>query len=91
MPDLPILYLIIPLTAGILSGYLLREKKRFKLDKATVGIILVLIFSLGFAIGSNNELLGSLPAVGLSAFAMAVLAIVFSVVSVVFVRRRLRI
>jgi hypothetical protein len=53
-------------------------------------VILVLIFSLGFTIGSNNDLLASLPTVGLSAFVMAVLAIGFSVLFVVLIRRKVK-
>ena len=79
--------LVVPLVAGMLLGYFLREKKKANLGKVTLGIILVLIFSLGFSIGSNSELLNSLPDVGLSAVVIASLAIVFSVVLVKAVRR----
>lgn len=68
-----------------------KGKKRADLNKASFGIILVLIFSLGFTIGSNNELLNSFPKVGLSALGMAVFSIVFSVLFVVLARRRLKI
>jgi hypothetical protein len=81
--------LVLPLIAGILSGYLLRERKKVNLAKITLGIILVLIFSLGFSIGSNNELLRSIPRVGLVALGMSVLTIAFSVLFVVLIRRRL--
>ncbi len=79
--------LVVPLVAGMLLGYFLREKKKANLGKVTLGIILVLIFSLGFSIGSNSELLNSLPEVGLSAVVIASLAIVFSVVLVKVGRR----
>jgi predicted ABC-type exoprotein transport system permease subunit len=79
--------LVVPLMAGMLLGYFLREKRKVNLGKVTLGIILVLIFSLGFSISSNNELLNSLPEVGLSAVVIASLAIVFSVVLVKAVRR----
>jgi predicted ABC-type exoprotein transport system permease subunit len=79
--------LVVPLIAGMLLGYFLREKKKVNLGKVTVGIILVLIFSLGFGIGSNSELLNSLPEVGMSAVVIASLAIVFSVILVKAVRR----
>ena len=46
-----------------------------------------MIFSLGFGIGSNSELLNSLPDVGLSAVVIASLAIVFSVILVKAVKR----
>jgi predicted ABC-type exoprotein transport system permease subunit len=79
--------LIVPLVAGMLFGYFLREKRKINLGKLTFGIILVLIFSLGFGIGSNSELLNSLPEVGLSAVVIASLAIVFSVILVKAVKR----
>jgi predicted ABC-type exoprotein transport system permease subunit len=79
--------LVVPLVAGIVLGYFLRNKRKTNLGKATFGIILVLIFSLGFGIGSNSELLNSLPDVGLSAVVIASLAIVFSVVLVKAVKR----
>lgn len=79
--------LVVPLVAGILLGYFLREKRKVNLDKVTLGIILVLIFSLGFGIGSNSELLNSLPEVGLSAMVIASIAIVFSVILVKVARR----
>jgi predicted ABC-type exoprotein transport system permease subunit len=79
--------LVVPLVAGILLGYFLREKRKVNLGKVTLGIILVLIFSLGFGIGSNSELLNSLPEVGLSAVVIASVAIVFSVIFVKVARR----
>jgi len=79
--------LIVPLVAGMLFGYFLREKRKVNLGKLTFGIILVLIFSLGFGIGSNSELLNSLPEVGSSAVVIASLAIVFSVILVKAVKR----
>jgi predicted ABC-type exoprotein transport system permease subunit len=80
--------LVVPLAAGMFLGYFLREKKKVNLGKVTLGIILVLIFSLGFGIGSNSELLNSLPDVGLSAAVIASLAIVFSVIFVKAVKRK---
>ena len=90
MNSLTVPYLIIPLVAGILLGYVVRERKHVDLNKVTFGIILTLIFSLGFTIGSNNDLLTSIPRVGASALTMAVLAIAFSVFLVVIARRRLK-
>jgi hypothetical protein len=85
------LFLIVPLVAGIVVGFALRGRKRVDFGRVTFGVILVLIFSLGFTIGSNSDLLGSLPTVGVSAFVLAVLAIGFSVFFVVLVRRKVRI
>jgi len=88
--SLTTLYLIIPLAAGILLGYVVKERKHPDLNKVTFSIILTLIFLLGFTIGSNNDLLTSIPRVGASALTMAVLAIAFSVFFVVTVGRRLK-
>lgn len=84
------LVLVVPLVVGVVAGFLLRDKRHFDLSKVTFGVILVLIFSLGFTIGSNNELLASFPSVGVSALALALLAIGFSVFFVVLVRRRFK-
>ena len=74
-----LVYLVVPLVAGILLGYLFKDKKLPKLDKLSLAVIVVLIFSLGFGIGSNNELLASLPLVGFQALVIATLAILFSI------------
>ena len=79
--------LMLPLAAGMFVGYFFREKRKVNLGKVTLGIILVLIFSLGFGIGSNSELLNSLPDVGLSAAVIASLAIALSVIFVKALRR----
>ncbi len=88
--NLSVFYLTIPLVAGIATGFLLRGKKRIDTSKLNIVIILVLIFSLGFSIGVNRELLNSLPQVGVSALTMALLAIAFSVFFTVLVERKLR-
>ena len=90
MLNLSALTLIIPLIAGILLGYFSREKTRLNLDKVTLMAIVVLIFSLGFSIGSNTELLNSMPKIGLTALVMSVLAIIFSVLFVKLARRKVR-
>ena len=80
MPDqLTALYLMIPLAIGILTGYLVRNKRQVKLDKASVVIVVVLIFCIGFGIGSSNELLAAMPTVGLQALVICLLAIAFSI------------
>lgn len=90
MINLSVLYLTIPLVAGIIAGFLLRGRKQVDVSRVSVAIILTLIFSLGFSIGANSELLNSLPRVGVSALVMASLAIVFSVFLTVLVGRKLR-
>lgn len=74
------LNIIVPLIAGITIGYLLRNKKRIDLGKVSFGAIIVLIFSMGFSIGSNSELLQSIPKIGLNALVMVGLAMFFSVI-----------
>ncbi len=76
---LTLLELIIPLVVGVAGGYLFRNRKLPKLDKLSLGVIVVLIFSLGFGIGSNNDLLAALPRVGLQALVISSLAILFSI------------
>jgi Na+/proline symporter len=71
-----------PLIAGILLGFFLRGKKRIDLGRIIFGTILVLIFSLGFSIGSSNELLSAMPKVGLNAVVILALTLLFSVVFV---------
>ncbi len=90
MINLSALYLTIPLVAGIVAGFLLRGKRRMDTNKVNIVVILVLIFSLGFSIGVNQELLNSLPQVGLSALTMAFLAITFSVFLTVLIGRKLK-
>jgi uncharacterized membrane protein YbjE (DUF340 family) len=76
---LTLVYLVVPLIVGVALGYLLQEKKFPKLDKISLAVIVILIFSLGFGIGSNNELLASLPQVGVQGLLIAALAIIFSI------------
>jgi len=78
-----LLYIVGSLIAGIVLGYLLqRGKRRVDLSRVTFGVIMLLIFSLGFSIGSNDDLLGSLSRVGAAAVMIMLLAVGFSVVFV---------
>jgi len=83
MIDLSFVYLLIPLAAGICIGFLLKGKKQFNVAKIMTAVVLVLIFSLGFSIGSNQELLLALPRIGLGSLVIASLSITFSVIFVV--------
>lgn len=76
---LTLVYLTVPLVVGVISGYLVRNRRQINLEKPVVAIVAVLIFSLGFSVGSNNELLAALPQVGLQALVIAVLVIAFSI------------
>ena len=90
MFDVSILILVVPLVAGLVFGYFLLGKKSVNLGRVTVGVIVVLIFSLGFSVGSNDVLLESLPRVGLGSLVIALSSVLFSVVLVALVRRKVR-
>jgi hypothetical protein len=90
MIDLRIFCLVVPLVVGVLLGYLLRDRRKVELGKVSLGVIIVLIFSLGFGIGSNGELLRSLPEVGLQAVVILVFALGFSVALVWAARKLVR-
>ena len=83
--------LVVFLVAGVLLGYLLRGEKHVNLNHVVFWVILVLIFFLGFSIGSNNELLNSIPTVGLDAVVLSLLAMVFSVFFVKVARKVVRV
>jgi len=90
LDPMDLLRLLLPLIAGIVLGYLLRSKAQLKLDKLTFVIVIALIFSLGFSIGSNNELLNSMPTVGLHGLIISLLAIFFSVFFVKISKRMVK-
>jgi uncharacterized membrane protein YbjE (DUF340 family) len=71
---------IVPLISGIVIGYFFRNRGHVDLGRVVLGAIVVLIFSMGFSIGSNNDLLQSMPETGLNAFVLVVLVMFFSVV-----------
>jgi hypothetical protein len=82
-PTLTLPYIVISLIAGIGLGYLLQQRRRqVDLSRVTFAVVLLLIFSLGFSIGSNDDLLGSLPKVGADAVMIMLLAVGFSVIFV---------
>jgi uncharacterized membrane protein YbjE (DUF340 family) len=85
-----LLSLTLALFAGTLLGYSLRGRKRIKVDKASLAVIVILIFSLGFSIGSNDELLSAMPKVGLNALVISMLTILFSIVFVKAGRRMVK-
>ena len=79
--------LLIPLIAGILLGFFLQNKKCFNLSKFTFAAIVVLIFSMGFMIGSDNELLASMYRIGFNSIIIVLLSVFFSVIFVKAVRK----
>ena len=79
--------LLIPLIAGILLGFFLQNKKHFNLSKINFAIIIVLIFSMGFMIGSNNELLASMYKIGFDSIIIVLLSVSFSAIFVKAIRK----
>ncbi|MEM2254532.1 MAG: hypothetical protein QXD73_02945 [Candidatus Bathyarchaeia archaeon] len=71
--------LTLSLVFGVVVGYCLRGKKLFKVERLVLGSILALIFSLGFSIGSNSELLEVMPSVWFNALVLLAMALFFSV------------
>jgi len=70
------------LVAGILLGYLLRNKRRFLVLSArlTDGAIFLLLFFLGVSVGMNEEVVSNFQNIGLQAFLLTVLGTLGSVV-----------
>lgn len=83
--------LITPLAAGIIIGYFLRNKRRLNLERIISGTILVLIFSLGFTIGSDNKILAMMPNVGLSAVILVSTTLLFSILFTKAARKLMKI
>ncbi len=82
--------LLIPLVAGVAVGFAWRSRKRLDLNRLTLVAIVVLIFSMGFSIGSNDALLSSMPVIGAQALVLVILILVFSIVFVMGARRLVR-
>ncbi len=81
------LVLVFPLALGILIGYFLRDRRRLNIDSLISGVIIVLIFCLGFSMGSNGELLAVLPSVGLTTIVLLAMTLLFSIIFVKAARR----
>jgi len=87
---LNMLNLMISLIAGILLGLILREKRQLDFSKVTFAAIVVLIFSMGFTIGANNDLLASMYSIWVSAIIILSFSIFFSIIFVKAVRRAIK-
>ena len=68
------------LLAGFLFGLLLKGRVKLPTSAITMVSICLLLFILGLEIGGNDELLGNLPTMGLTALIVTVLAVLGSVV-----------
>ena len=66
---------------GILVGYLLRQKRKLIgfLERLTTWAIYLLLFLLGIAIGTNEEIIRNLPTLGGRAFIISVAGVLCSI------------
>lgn len=77
------LSLLLAMIAGMAAGFVLRGRPRLFsiLDPVTTWIVRLLLFLLGFGIGSDRVLLAQLPVLGVKGFVLAVAAIIGSVLA----------
>lgn len=82
---------IVFLTLGIVLGYFVRKKPRIlSASNQLVNIsIYALLFLLGVALGTNDDVLAQLPKLGGYAFVLAVLAILGSIILAAILYRKL--
>lgn len=67
--------------AGIGIGYLLRHQSLPWTGKAITGLIWLLLFLLGIEVGHNEQIIHSLPTLGVEAFAIAIVCVLGSCIS----------
>lgn len=79
---------IIILVAGFLAGLLLQGRVKLPTGMITLISICLLLFILGMEIGSNKELLGNLPSMGLIALLVAVFTLLGSITLTKLLTRR---
>lgn len=82
-----ILLIIIIIITGILSGFLLRNRKKIiqPVDSLINYLIYLLLFSLGISVGSNDKILNNLDIIGLKALILTTGAVMGSVLMAWFI------
>ena len=63
---------------GIALGYLLRRQSLPWINKAITALIWLLLFLLGIEVGHNEQIIRSLPTLGVEAFAIAIVCVLGS-------------
>ena len=63
---------------GIALGYLLRLQSLPWINKAITALIWLLLFLLGIEVGHNEQIIRSLPTLGVEAFAIAIVCVLGS-------------
>ena len=81
---------ILFLLLGTVTGYFLRKKKKLlkHLDKITFYSVLALLFLLGFAVGRDPVITGSLHRLGLQALILSTAAVIGSAAASMLVYRK---
>lgn len=75
--------------SGVLVGYLIRKRTFVKHVSSIISVIIVLLlFFLGVAVGSNRQIIESFATIGFDAFAIAFAATMGSVLCAWFVYNR---
>ena len=77
------LWVLLVMIAGMAAGFFLRRRPILFsiLDPVTTWIVRLLLFLLGFGIGSDRDLLAQLPVLGVKGIVLAVAAIIGSVLA----------
>ena len=63
---------------GIGLGYTLRRQSLSWINKAITGLIWLLLFLLGIEVGHNEQIIRSLPTLGMEAFVIALVCVLGS-------------
>ena len=63
---------------GIGLGYILRRQSLSWINKAITGLIWLLLFLLGIEVGHNEQIIRSLPTLGMEAFVIALVCVLGS-------------
>ena len=64
--------------AGITLGYLLRKQSLSWINRAIMALIWLLLFLLGIEVGKNEQIIRSLPTLGMEAFIIATVCVLGS-------------
>ena len=64
--------------AGIGIGYLMRRQSLTWINQAITALICLLLFLLGIEVGHNEQIIRSLPTLGVEAFAITIVCVLGS-------------
>lgn len=76
------LTVILIMTAGMVLGYLFRNKKKLiKIsNKSTLWVIFVLLFFMGISVGGNADIMQNLDTIGIRGLQLSIAAVLGSVI-----------